>query len=78
MMSTALTAAWAALHAFQYGYAISSLNGIQAPLTCGGALPGTEGFKPGLKPCVDMTVGLFPLHSLRQRGLSWLASISTN
>lgn len=69
MMSTALTAVWAAIHTFQYGFAIASLNGIQAPLTCGGALPAPSGagFKPGLKPCVDMTVCLPSglLHRLR-------------
>ncbi|WRT64284.1 uncharacterized protein IL334_001215 [Kwoniella shivajii] len=55
---TALTAAWAALHAAQYGFAISSLNGVQGPLTCGLAGSGEShpvGTGP-LKDCIPMGV----------------------
>ncbi|WVR06010.1 hypothetical protein IAU60_003038 [Kwoniella sp. DSM 27419] len=56
-LRTALTAAWAALHTAQYGFAISGLNGIQSPLTCGGAGGvGSHLTRSGwLKPCVAMT-----------------------
>ncbi|WVQ62040.1 uncharacterized protein L199_000174 [Kwoniella botswanensis] len=62
-MRTALTAGWAALHTAQYGFAISSLNGVQGPLTCGGA----GGITPhlvdskGLKDCIQMSPGAFGL-----------------
>ncbi|WVW82458.1 hypothetical protein I302_104468 [Kwoniella bestiolae CBS 10118] len=60
-MRTALTAAWAALHTTQYGFAISSLNGVQGPLTCGGAgriTPHSVDAK-GLKDCIYMTPSAF-------------------
>jgi hypothetical protein len=56
-----VAAIWAALHVFQYGMAVSALNGIQDGLVCkkGGEtlsdlslaiLPGQR-----LRPCLEMT-----------------------
>ncbi|WWC86392.1 uncharacterized protein L201_001268 [Kwoniella dendrophila CBS 6074] len=58
---TGLTAGWAALHAAQYGFAISSLNGIQGPLTCGGAGSITpHSVSPiALKSCIQMNPSAF-------------------
>ncbi|WVQ97572.1 hypothetical protein IAU59_004686 [Kwoniella sp. CBS 9459] len=66
---TALIAAWAALHTTQYGFAISSLNGLQSPLTCGEAGHGGGGAhltdvddQHGmLKECIPMTPSQFGL-----------------
>lgn len=61
--TTALTAAWAALHTLQFGFAIGGLNGIQAVMTCGGALATpTPLFSWYLLPCVPMSVSPPSLH----------------
>ncbi|CAK9784948.1 putative vacuolar membrane protein [Cutaneotrichosporon oleaginosum] len=50
--ATALTAAWAALHTFQYGFAIAAMNGIQDVMVCP-ADPAPP-LSSGLAPCVHM------------------------
>ncbi|OCF33909.1 hypothetical protein I316_04251 [Kwoniella heveanensis BCC8398] len=65
---TALMAAWAALHTTQYGFAISSLNGLQSPLTCGEAGHGgggahlvDDGEQSMLRDCIPMSPTQFGL-----------------
>ncbi|WWC58633.1 uncharacterized protein I303_101177 [Kwoniella dejecticola CBS 10117] len=65
-LRTALTAIWAALHTTQYGFAITSLNGVQGPVTCGGAggavTPHSLALaSPGLKDCIQMSPAEFGL-----------------
>jgi len=60
---TVLTALWAYLHTLQYGFHISALNGLQAPLTCdvaGGAPAGLLSTASwSRRPCVPMSVSHF-------------------
>ncbi|GMK57158.1 hypothetical protein CspeluHIS016_0309980 [Cutaneotrichosporon spelunceum] len=58
-IKTALTATWAAFHTFQYGFAISAMNGIQAVVMCPSA--GVPTPTRGLAPCVPMTASQFGL-----------------
>lgn len=44
---------WVALHAVQYGLAISGLNGIRSVVVCTAEQPRGGGW---LSPCVQMTV----------------------
>ncbi len=63
-IGTIIIALWAYLHTLQYGFHISALNGLQAPLSCGvaGGAPGgshlTTTASFSLKPCVPMSVSL--------------------
>ncbi|WWD17742.1 hypothetical protein CI109_102183 [Kwoniella shandongensis] len=63
-LRTALTASWTALHTTQYGLAITSLNGVQAAVTCGAA-GGNVGAHvlstQRLKDCIFMTPAQFGL-----------------
>nr|XP_019014932.1 uncharacterized protein I206_01019 [Kwoniella pini CBS 10737]OCF53713.1 hypothetical protein I206_01019 [Kwoniella pini CBS 10737] len=63
-MRTALTAIWAALHTTQYGFAITSLNGVQGPVTCGNAGGGISPHSlasSSLKDCIEMSPAQFGL-----------------
>ncbi|KAK8866056.1 hypothetical protein IAR55_001207 [Kwoniella newhampshirensis] len=62
-LRTALTACWTALHTTQYGLAITSLNGVQAAVTCGtGGNVGAHSLSvQRLKNCISMTPAQFGL-----------------
>ncbi|WVO17288.1 hypothetical protein L204_104980 [Cryptococcus depauperatus] len=79
-VKVALTACWAALHAMQYGFAITSLNGIQQTVTCNGIQHdgSFEAKNKLLKDCIPMTSALFGLvvSILTLGGL--LGSLSSN
>ncbi|KAL7419433.1 Bifunctional purine biosynthesis protein PurH [Cryptotrichosporon argae] len=62
-LRTGLAASWTALHTLQYGLAISGLNGIQLPMTCGNASAvGTHSVAASwLKPCVTMSPAQYGL-----------------
>ncbi|WVQ82698.1 hypothetical protein IAT38_004830 [Cryptococcus sp. DSM 104549] len=62
-LKTALVASWAALHTTQYGFAITSLNGVQGPVTCGdnGQVGAHMLSQNRLKDCVAMTPAQFGL-----------------
>ncbi|WVN89847.1 uncharacterized protein L203_105077 [Cryptococcus depauperatus CBS 7841] len=79
-VKVALTACWAALHTMQYGFAITSLNGIQQTVTCNGIQHdgSFEAKNKLLKDCIPMTSAQFGLvvSILTLGGL--LGSLSSN